>query len=149
MGTQGGTIAAIACALETARWQIVFKCVPNRAHVGVVPIPVTGGAKQRYPDIVASRGQVLRLIEVEPVLSEVVANDIVERFTQQREALAIPALWELWRERIRTIAGIALPSSPLVEAVLVYLRPSPTTLIGAEILRAAQIRVYAAEQFEP
>ena len=82
MSGQGSTTLEIGDRLRKNGWNIVFLCIPNTAHLKVIPIPTQrGGSKQRYPDIVAYRDGVTRFIEVEMNLNQSVANDLIERFS--------------------------------------------------------------------
>ncbi len=88
MAGQGATIGLIAEALESNGWTVVFVCVPNTPHIGVVPIPIEGGSSnQRYPDVLSFRDGVLRLTEVEITLSEDVVEKTILRFDEQITAL--------------------------------------------------------------
>ncbi len=107
---QGQAIRAAAARLKDAEWMIVFVCVPNTAHVNVVPIPTKSGAsKQRYPDVVAYKGTVTRFIEVEMVLNEHVAKNIVERFSDITDSLSPLTSWKTWRDHVLHQTGHNLP----------------------------------------
>src|SRR5690242_13591863 len=66
MPGQGEVVQSIVHTLTANGWRVAFSCLPNTAHVNVVPIPLRHRtAKQRYPDIVATNEVLVRLIEVE------------------------------------------------------------------------------------
>lgn len=130
MAGQGTTTVAIAEALRQAGWTVVFTCIPNAPHVGVVPIPIQGGsAKQRYPDILSFRDHILRLTEVEMGLTDDVADNIIDRFGEQRTALLNPATWTAWRARVESLTGFIIPQDCEVTCELVVCNP-----IGARYL---------------
>jgi hypothetical protein len=126
MATQGATTHAVAAALDAAGWKVVFVCVPNTSHRGVVPISTpTGSARQRYPDVLAVDAESTRLVEVENALTESVAEDIAHRFGEQRIALEGPAYWDLWRRHVEATHEIQMPAAfaPILELVIGGERP--------------------------
>jgi hypothetical protein len=121
MATQTATTNAVAAALAGAGWQIVFVCVPNTVHHGVVPISTPdGAARQRYPDVLAVDGDTTRLVEIENALTEAVAEDIALRLTEQATALEDPAYWETWRRHVEAEHEIQMPPTfaPSLELVI-------------------------------
>jgi hypothetical protein len=125
MAGQGDTTNAIAAILQDAGWTVVFKCIPNSTHVGVVPIPITqgGAAKQRYPDVLSFRDDDLRLTEVEIAISEEVVEKTIERFSEQMLALSIPETWSAWRARIAGLTGHQIPAVCTIRCELVLCKP--------------------------
>lgn len=136
MAGQGSTIRSVAGRLHDAGWTVLFVCVPNTPHVGVVPIPTTGAGRQRYTDIVATRGAVVRLIEVELSLSDAVAEDIAERLSEQRAALRAPATWVEWSARVTAATGGVLPTVPIIECELIVVNKPRRLSLGAKQLLA-------------
>lgn len=129
MAGQGSTISRIASLLRVGQWEVVFVCIPNTPHIGVVPIPTNGAATaQRYPDILAVKGDCLKLIEVEMVFSADVGKKAVERFSEQRDALASQALYHEWKARVLELTGVSLPSNPRIICELVLLAAVPSRL---------------------
>jgi len=122
MAGQGTAIREIAEWLRSNDWTVLFVCVPNTPHVGVIPIPTDGLAKQRYTDVVAVKGSILKLIEVEIALNEKVAEDIAARLSEQRLALRRPNTWREWSSRVAASTGARLPTSPTIECELVVIR---------------------------
>ncbi len=99
-------------------------CVPNTAHTGVVPIPTAAGSgRQRYPDLLAIRGDVTLLVEVEPALLTSVAEHTVERFGEQVAALRDHEVWCTWREHVETIHSVTMPLRFTPRTVLVVCSP--------------------------
>lgn len=123
MAGQGSTTIAIAELLSTDGWQVAYTCIPNTPHLGAVPIPTAqGGSRQRYPDIVACRGDCLAIIEVEITVNSRVARDIVERFGEMREALSDPERYSIWRAAVLRSSSVSLPEQPRVVCQLVICR---------------------------
>ena len=123
MAGQGSVINAVARALSAAEWVVVFTCTPNTAHHNVVPIPtVSGGAKQRYPDILAVRQGITRLVEVELTLNERVLQEIIERFEDDLAAFAETIAWNRWRDHVGASTGIKLPAAFVPDFQLVICR---------------------------
>lgn len=121
MAGQGETTNGIAALLQDSGWLVIFKCIPNATHVGVVPIPVAqgGAAKQRYPDILSLKDDVLRLTEVEIGMSEEIADKTIERFHEQVTALSTPETWAAWRARVMGLTGYDIPAVCRVRCELV------------------------------
>lgn len=149
MASQGAVTQAVVAALTAAGWSVLYRCLPNTAHIGVVPIPTpTGAGNQRYPDVVALRDGVLRLIEVEHRLSEDVGNDISLRFAEMRTSLADKEVWIPWRRRISDSSGVAVPKVCRVEAELVVIAPISVEAAGIEArLRGERVTVTVARAF--
>lgn len=100
----------IKSQLLAAGWHVVYACVPNTAHLGVIPIPSSGPrSRQRYPDIVAVRGGVTRLIEIEPRLTRAVLSDIAGRFDDHVDALTTSSVWTTWCESIDKRNAFLMP----------------------------------------
>lgn len=121
MTGQGSVTNEVAAALRGAGWRVVFTCIPNAVHHGVVPISTPGGsARQRYPDVLSVRQGVTRLIEVETRLTAAVADNIALRLEEQVVALSDPDYWEVWRRHVEEIHELPMPSSfsPLRELVI-------------------------------
>ncbi len=133
MAGQGVTISAIANALEDSGWTVVFVCVPNTPHIGVVPIPIEGGSSnQRYPDVLSFKDGVLRLTEVEITLSEDVVQKTIVRFDEQVRALKTNTIWLSWSDRVLSLTGHHLPLMCTIVPELVIcknIRPSQANLI--------------------
>lgn len=150
MAGQGAITRAVADLLRQNAWQVVFTCIPNTPHLNVVPIPTAQGvSKQRYPDILAYRDTITKLVEVEITLNEFVAQDIETRFGEMVRALKTPEVWKLWREKIRNDTGHDLPDVFIPQCDLVLCRKLKFTdapLI--EALRRASISVSSAEQYQ-
>ncbi|TON15434.1 hypothetical protein CGH61_24080, partial [Vibrio parahaemolyticus] len=65
MAKQGNVTKEYASFLSRNGWTVVYVCIPNTVHIGVVPIPtINGASKQRYPDIVAIKDEQLLIVEV-------------------------------------------------------------------------------------
>lgn len=108
--TQGDAIRSAMAKLEQEGWETVFYSMPNTAHVNVVPIPTPlGSSRQRYPDIVATNGELTLFVEVEPKFSAHVVAEIATRFHDANQALSVPAKWSAWRAAIRGRTGKLLP----------------------------------------
>lgn len=150
MAGQGAVTRAVADLLRQNAWQVVFTCIPNTPHLNVVPIPTAHGvSKQRYPDILAYRGAVTKLVEVEITLNDFVAHDIETRFGEMVGALNNPEVWKLWREKIRNDTGHTLPDifTPQCDLVICKkLKTADSPLV--EALSRASINVSSAEQYQ-
>lgn len=108
--TQGDAIRSAMVKLELSGWETIFYSMPNTAHINVVPIPTPlGSSQQRYPDIVATNGEQMLLVEVEPRFSVQVVAEIATRFHDANQALSVPAKWRAWRAAIRGRTGKLLP----------------------------------------
>lgn len=150
MAGQGAAIREIATWLKHNKWIILFVCVPNTPHLGVIPIPTDGVAKQRYPDIAAIKGSTLKLIEVEITVNDSVAEDIAGRLSQQRIALQRPNTWREWSSRVAASGGYKLPDeTPVIECELVVIRPPFAVEESVESrLRAAAVVLRSLREFE-
>jgi hypothetical protein len=127
---QGSTIKAVARELESSGWSVVYVCIPNTPHVGVVPITIKdGSAEQRYPDIVAYRDQITKIVEVEMGLTENVLYDIQTRFQEMVEALEDLEAWDTWRQHIHKVTGHSLPIGFEPECELVVCAPTSNAQI--------------------
>jgi len=148
---QGTTINSIADTLESNGWNVIFVCVPNTPHIGVVPIPIEGGSSnQRYPDVLAVKGDVLRLTEVEVKISDDVVNKTIERFAEQQTSLRDVQTWQSWSARIQSLTGIELPAACQLYCELVVcndLRPNNNAHVSR--VTAAGIRVFDTQNYEP
>ncbi|WP_025686063.1 hypothetical protein [Paenibacillus maysiensis] len=110
MAGQGEVTRTIAEKLTLNGWTVLFVCIPNTAHVNVFPIrSLAGGSRQRYPDILAYKGEVTRLIEVEMKLNEYVYDDIQERFFDFVGALKNFEYWQTWKLHIESQVNNVLP----------------------------------------
>ena len=155
MSGQGATTVSVREALLEHGWQVFFTCLPNAAHVNVVPIPVRGGSsRQRYPDILASRNEITLLVEVEVSLTEAVVENAILRFGEQLSALSDPRTWTMYKAKIGGICGFELPAQFLGIAALVTCKPiSPrcdrlvSELARAEILvcTASRLAIFLDE----
>lgn len=120
MAGQGKITKQIALSLISDKWNVVYTCIPNTPHINVVPIPIEDGAsKQRYPDIVAYKGNLIKFIEVEVKLTESVSKDILLRFNEYTTALNDPIKWSLWKSHIFSQTGHKLPYIFLCEKDLI------------------------------
>lgn len=141
---------AIADLLRQSGWQVVFTCIPNTPHLDVVPIPTAHGAsKQRYPDILAYRDAITKLVEVEISLNEFVAENIIMRFAEMTEALNMPEVWTPWREKVHRDTGHVLPDIFIPQCDLIICRKLKATddpLVN--LLRQASINVNSADQYQ-
>lgn len=123
MAGQGKTTMELAAMLASAGWQIAYTCIPNNPHVGAVAIPTgRGTSRQRYPDIVACRDDVLALVEVEIAISESVVADITERFQEMVVALDDAGVYEIWRRAVERQCGVLPPDPRRIACVLVLCR---------------------------
>lgn len=117
---QGEVTRAVSRLLQAAGWRVVYSCVPNTPHIGVIPIPTpSGSARQRYPDILATDGEVVRLVEIEPRLTRGVATNIIERLGEQVTALSGDEVWEPWRRHVERSHGVLMPPHFVPRADLV------------------------------
>jgi len=152
MAGQGKTTRHVASVLTASGWTVVYVCLPNCAHAGVVPIPTPGGTNcQRYPDVLSVCGKVLRLTEVEVAFTEQVARKAVERFNEQCSGLASPAVYPAFRNRVLALTGVQLPESPDVLCELVICKPWQHTQVlrdSALLLSAAGIRLVEGSPFK-
>jgi hypothetical protein len=126
--TQSEVIETIERDLITNGWIIAFSCRPNRAHIGVVPISTSSiYGKQRYPDLVSTNGHVVRLTEVEPILTAEVLREIAARFSYHIQVLSDPPRYQQWAEAVRQRTGVSLPTVFVPVCELVVIRSSRAT----------------------
>ncbi len=149
MAGQGVTTQMISHRLVDQGWSIVYTCIPNTPHVLVVPITIYGGSsKQRYPDIVAYRNNITKLIEVEVRLNEDVARDIRLRFNEMCDTLLDKRNWELWRAQILKVTTLSMPLEFIPSCDLVIcstIDPGLQNLV--EYLGTASINVIEARSY--
>jgi len=147
---QGDVTRAACRLLQAARWTVVYSCVPNTPHVGVIPIPTpSGSARQRYPDILATDGTVVRLVEVEPRLTRGVATNIIQRLGEQVGALSVAEAWESWRRHVEESHGLSMPREFVPRTDLVVCAGlSPSHQPQLERLAAAAIAVSELTTFQ-
>ncbi len=108
-----------AAGLAQKGWEVLYICIPNTPHVGVVPIPTSHGvSKQRYPDIAAIKNGRILLVEVEMSLTESVVQDIRLRFAEMREALASSETYRSWSAKVELATKRKMPTTAIVEACL-------------------------------
>lgn len=120
MAGQGQVIRDIASLLKAEDWDVIFVCIPNSAHEGVVPIPtLKGSTKQRYPDILSCRKNILRLTEVEISLSASIAKKAIERFSDMSGSLSSKDSYLAWSQRVLGLTGKQLPVEPNIICELV------------------------------
>lgn len=150
MSGQGATIKRTAKILRDGGWEVVYICVPNACHIGVVPIPTNGGASsQRYPDVLSIKDNALRLTEVEISLTEDVGKKTIERFMEQRNALLSPIVYADWRARVLGLTGTELPLVPKVVCELVLCtRPDARLRRTIADLDGQGITVVAATDYQ-
>lgn len=119
MATQGTFTRNLAISLSADQWVIAYTCIPNTPHLKAVPIPIIkGSSKQRYPDIVAIRGNNLLLVEVELTLTDNIAQDIMTRFLEMRTALGNTDIWKSWRQHVNDTCGVSIPQVVVLKCVL-------------------------------
>jgi hypothetical protein len=111
MAGQGSTIRGYAAQLRDADWTVVYTCIPNTPHVGVVAISIAGSSKQHYPDILAFKEDVTKIVEVEMQLTAAVAEKIRQRFEEIRGAFHAPGRWSTFRQHVKETTGIGLPKA--------------------------------------
>lgn len=142
MAGQGKTTKSYALQLKCEGWQVLYTCIPNSVHIGVIPIPTAHGAsKQRYPDIAAAKDSRILLVEVEMNLTDSVVADIILRFTEMRQALDKPSVYIEWANKVGSLAKLQLPPKPIVETLLVIVNQRSTDLEFFDLLNANGIRV--------
>lgn len=151
MAGQGKITLKAAQDLKADGWQVAYVCVPNTPHIGAVAIPTKhGSSRQRYPDIVATNGSVLAVIEVEMSLSQIVAIDIVERFREMRMSLSEQSTYAMWRDAVRRECAVKLPEQPELRFCLLTTRAwTPSLDEEVQRLQEEGISVYAARAFRP
>ena len=151
LASQAATTRLIAKILGENGWTVVFTCIPNTPHIGVVPIPTKNASSaQRYPDILSFRQNTVRLSEVEISLSQQVVTKAIERFREQTDALRSPKNWLTWRERIKTLTLHELPNPSLLQCELVTCSPirrKHDALVS--LLLTHDIHVYSPDTYKP
>ncbi|HCG5907771.1 TPA: hypothetical protein N2898_003778 [Vibrio parahaemolyticus] len=124
MAKQGNVTKEYASFLSRNGWTVVYVCIPNTVHIGVVPIPtINGASKQRYPDIVAIKDEQLLIVEVEVSLNINVYEDISLRFFEMRASLSNAALFLSWIRMIKHTTGLDIPEFISIESQLVVINP--------------------------
>jgi hypothetical protein len=151
MAGQGATTKAASIALTEAGWTVAYVCLPNTPHIGVVPIPTSHGvSRQRYPDILAFKGDTIRLVEVEQFLSDAVVEDISLRFREMRTSLSDHIVYKSWKDHIERSFNYALPDKPHILCDLLLCRAIPKSAQPLESkLLTDSIRVFGLGQFSP
>lgn len=146
MAGQGSTICDYALWLKESDWTVVYTCVPNTPHVGVVAIPIAGSRQQQYPDILAFKGGVTRIVEVELQLTAAVAEKIRERFEDILKVLCIPEEWNTFRRHVQETTRMKLPEIFRPDCELVICRNGKRSA-GEFVpeLAGAKVRVVFAE----
>lgn len=109
MAGQGSTTIAYAASLRKEGWRVVYTCIPNTPHVGVVAISIGASCKQHYPDILAFKGEITKIVEVEVQLTAGVAHKIRERFKEIGKAFQELNGWNNFRQHVQETTGIQLP----------------------------------------
>jgi len=148
---QGVSIKHIAEKLKGANWNVVYVCVPNTPHVGVVPISTGAGVTaQRYPDILSTKDDVIRLTEVEISLNENVAMKAIERFLEQRSTLLKPIYYTDFGSRVKELTGIILPQKPIIICELITCKNiSIKANVFCQLLLANNINVMNEHEYIP
>lgn len=131
MPGQGAVTISIANAIrQNQKWHLVYSCVPNTTHLGVVPIPTPMAVgNQRYPDVVAVNKEIVWLIEVEIRLTMKVARDIQHRFAEMKSALSQEPIWKTWRNQVERVAGLVMPTEFSSRTTLVICTGNPGALV--------------------
>ncbi|WP_419210338.1 hypothetical protein ABRP32_01085 [Providencia manganoxydans] len=116
MAGQGKTTRLYASLLRDEGWEVIYTCIPNCPHVRVIPIPTSHGvSKQRYPDILALKGNRILLVEVEISLTNSVAKDISLRFYEMQKSLKNTRIYQAWSRAIEISSNIIMPVAPDIE----------------------------------
>jgi len=152
MSSQGQTILNVRRTLKQGDgWAVAYVCVPNTPHIGVIPITTPeGSSEQRYPDVVATNGLVVRLIEVEIRLTEEVGTDILTRFREMSAALQSSQIWESWTQDVREVCDLSMPDTPHLSKELVLCKETPPfDGTVARELKSRDISITAGENFSP
>jgi hypothetical protein len=124
MAKQGKVTKEYAGFLSRSGWTIVYVCIPNTVHIGVVPIPTLNGvSEQRYPDIVAIKDDVLLIVEVEISLNANVYEDISLRFSEMKTSLSNDDILLNWIRMIYHTTGVDISALMSVESQLVVIKP--------------------------
>jgi hypothetical protein len=151
MAGQGSTTKRIASLLSGSGWTVIYTCIPNTSHDGVIPIPTPyGTSHQRYPDIVACKDNITRLVEVEMRLDEAVAAGIYTRFGEMVLALQDGNAWVRWRNHVHNATGHWLPEifTPRCDLVICgSLNFQHQPMI--RVLLSSSIYVSAADKYSP
>jgi hypothetical protein len=149
MPGQGKVTKQVVSTLFDSGWTVLFSCIPNTPHVGVVPITVfKGTSRQRYPDVAATRNGKIWLIEVEMHIDAGVASDIRTRFREMRDSLQDGEIYRKWRGAIFNRTQVELPDKPVILLSLVVcsvLNPASNELVRS--LDAEQISVCSYQDF--
>lgn len=141
MAGQGKTTRQYAKSLKEEGWEIVYTCIPNTVHLGVIPIQtIDGASKQRYPDIVAYRENSLLLVEVEISINLNVYEDIKLRFKEMTETLSHEDKFLEWREKIQEVHGIHIQSDSEILRRLVLLK-SPNKINSKHIDKLENLNI--------
>jgi hypothetical protein len=146
MASQGKVTQERARFLENSGWTVIYQCLPNSPHIGVVPVPVRIDGEQCYPDILSFKGATLMLTEVEPRLNILTANNIQRRISSQIMTLQNTRFLEEFCNRLSEITSINVPSIRHIEAELVVISVLKDESISAlEILSKSNVRTYHAK----
>jgi hypothetical protein len=147
MAGQGKTTRDYAEKLRQEGWGILFLCIPNTVHVGVVPIMTSHGvSKQRYPDIAALSGNTILLVEVEMALTDAITEDIILRFREMREGMSNPNVYRAWASKVGTVTGLDMPSNPVLETRLLIVKGITSKVASlADRLSASHIPVFSGK----
>ena len=150
MATQGSITKSISKQLMQDKWNVVYTCIPNTPHINVIPIPTSSvSSSQRYPDIVAYKGDQTLFVEVEIKLNSDVKDLMIERFQDYINALKEKRTWDLWRDQLNTLASCNLPSDFNPIALLIIcnnISDDNATLI--DDLRQHKILCFTASTFD-
>ena len=143
MAKQGKVTKDYANLLSHDGWNIAYVCIPNTAHIGVVPIPTPHGTgKQRYPDIVAFKDKRLLIVEVEILLNEYVYEDISLRFSEMNYSLNDKSVFSSWSGLVSNYLGIDIPKDINIENQLLIIKPiKPEYFKYKDLLELANIEV--------
>lgn len=116
MAGQGKTTRLYASILREEGWEVIYTCIPNSPHVGVVPIPTSHGvSKQRYPDILAIKHNQILLVEVEMTLTNAVSQDISLRFYEMNKSLKNTDIYRGWSRAVEISSNVTMPITPDIE----------------------------------
>lgn len=129
--TQTTVMEELSFLLPGHGWSVAFTCRPNRPHIGVVPIPTRSGVgRTRYPDLVATDGRSVRLVEVEPRETGAVLTDIRGRFIDHYLALSDPRAYTSWKGAVEQATGVAMPATfeGVFELIFVHGKKPPRYL---------------------
>lgn len=150
MATQGFITKSISKQLTQDNWHVVYTCIPNTPHINVVPIRTSSiSSSQRYPDIVAYKGDQTLFVEVEIKLNSNVKDQMIERFQDYIDALKEKENWDIWRNQLNTLTNYNLPSKFNPIALLIIcnnISDDNATLIND--LRQNKILCFTASTFD-